>query len=181
MRIEWKSATDRDAVLARIAKAIKQRKTLQRDRLRVVLLAGAGDDEDGNGCELFREQIAARVGRSRQFVDEWVGRYRKGGLDLIEAKKQPGRKPKLTAEQEAMLKARLDAGPGSQDKVCALRGKDIRRIIEAEFGVVYTANGIYDVLARLDYSSLKPRPRHRKNDPEQAAEFVERAPFLPGM
>jgi len=45
--------------------------------------------------------------------------------------------------------------------------------------VVYTANGIYDVLRRLDYSSLKPRPRHRKNDPEKAAEFVEHsAPFL---
>src|SRR5215210_2243957 len=113
MRIEWKSSTDRDEVVARIAKAGKRRRTLQRDRLRVVLLAGDGDEA---GRELFREQIAARVGRSRQFVDQWAGRYRMGG--------------------------------------------------------------IYDVLRRLDYSSLKPRPRHRKNDPVQAAQFEQQAPFL---
>ncbi len=177
MRIEWKSKTDRDELGKRIEKATKQRKTLQRDRLRAVLLAGEGDEA---GHELFREQIAQRVGRSRQFVDQWVGRYRKGGLESLEAKKQPGRVPRLTSEQDAKLKAILDAGPRPQDQVCTLRGRDIRRIVETEFGVVYSANGIYDLLQRLDYSSLKPRPRHRKNDPQAAAAFVERAPFLPG-
>jgi len=175
MRIEWKSSTDRDEVVARIAKAGKRRRTLQRDRLRVVLLAGDGDEA---GCELFREQIAARVGRSRQFVGQWVGRYRVGGLDAIVARKQPGRAPKLTAAQDEQLKAILDGGPRPADKVCTLRGRDVRRIVEAEFGVVYTVGGIYDVLRRLDYSSLKPRPRHRKNDPVQAAQFEQQAPFL---
>jgi transposase len=175
MRIEWRSTTDRDEVVARIAKATKQRRTLPRDRLRVVLLAGDGDEE---GRELFREQIAGRVGRSRQFVDQWVGRYRKGGLDATVAKKQPGRAPKLTAAQAEQLRAILDGGPRPADKVCTLRGRDVRRIVEAEFGVVYTAGGIYDVLRRLDYSSLKPRPRHRKNDPAKAAAFERQAPFL---
>jgi transposase len=177
MRIEWKSPADRDEVVARIQKATKQRKTLQRDRLRVVLLAGDGDEA---GRELSREQIAGRVGRSRQFVDQWVKRYRHGGPDAMIARKQPGRTPKLTGEQDQWLRERLDAGPLSADRVCTLRGRDVRRIVEAEFGVVYTANGVYDLLKRLDYSSLKPRPRHRKNDPEQAAKFVRDAPFLPG-
>ena len=176
MRIEWKSPTDRDQVVARVSKAARQRKTLQRDRLRVVLLAGDGEEDR----ELFREQIAERVGRSRQFVDQWVTRYRKGGLGAIAAKKQPGRSPKLTPEQDERLKARLDAGPLRSDSVCTLRGRDVRRIVEAEFGVVYTVGGIYDVLRRLDYSSLKPRPRHRKNDPVQAAQFERQAPFLRG-
>jgi putative transposase len=178
MRIDWKSPTDRDEVVAGIAKATRQRRTLQRDRLRVVLLAGSGDGEENR--ELFREQIARRVGRSRQFVDQWVGRYRKGGLGAIAAKKQPGRSPKLTPEQDERLKARLDAGPRPADNVCTLRGRDICRIVEAEFGVVYTPGGIYDVLRRLDYSSLKPRPRHRKNDPAKAAAFEQQAPFLRG-
>ncbi len=175
MRIEWKLSTDRDEVVARVAKMGKQRRTLQRDRLRVVLLAGDGDED---GRELFREQIAERVGRSRQFVDQWVGRYRTGGLDAIVARKQPGRAPRLTATQDERLRAILDGGARPQDKVCTLRGSDVRRIIEAEFGVVYTAGGIYDVLRRLDYSSLKPRPRHRKNDPAKAARFEQQAPFL---
>ena len=134
----------------------------------MVLLAGQGG---GEGRELFREEIAERVGRSRQFVDQWAGRYRTGGLDAVAAKKQPGRAPKLTAAQDERLKAILDGGPRPADKVCTLRMRDVRRIVEAEFGVVYTAGGIYDVLRRLDYSSLKPRPRHRKNDPAKAAAF----------
>jgi transposase len=179
MRIEWKSPTDRDELVARIAKATKQRRTLQRDRLRVVLLAGDGDgDGDATGRELFREQIAQRTRRSRQFVDQWVGRYRTAGLDAIVARKQPGRTPRLTPEQDERLKTRLDGGPQPADKTCTLRGRDVRRIVEEEFGVVYTAAGIYDVLRRLDYSSLKPRPRHRKNDPAKAAQFEAQAPFL---
>ena len=178
MRLEWKSPSDREVVLAWIEKAKRQRQTLQRDRLRVVLLAGDGDEAGG---ALFGEQIAERTGRSRRFVDEWVGRYRKGGLDLLAARKQPGRKPKLTQEQDQLLRQRLDAGPRPEDKVCTFRGRDIRRIIEIEFGVLYTANGIYDVLERLEYSSLKLCPRHQKNDPQKAAEFVQSAPFLPWM
>ena len=145
----------------------------QRDRYRAVLLAMDG---------LAGDEIAARVGRSPRFVDEWAGRYRRGGLGALVPRKQPGRVPKLTPEQERLLKARLDAGPRASDGgVCTLRGKDVCRIIEQEFGVVHTLGGIYDVLHRLGYSSLAPRPRHRKNDPEAMRRFVERdAPLLPG-
>ena len=53
------------------------------------------------------------------------------------------------------------------------------RIIEKEFGVVHTLGGIYDVLRRLGYSSLVPRPRHRKNDPAALQRFTSTdAPFL---
>ena len=144
----------------------------QRDRYRAVLLAMDGLEGD---------EIAERVGRSPRFVDEWAGRYRKGGVDALVPKRQPGRPPKLTPDQEAALRARLDAGPRDADGVCTLRGRDVCRIIEAEFGVVHTLGGIYDVLRRLGYSSLAPRPRHRKRDPDAARRFVERdAPLLPG-
>ena len=144
----------------------------QRDRYRAVLLAMDG---------LAGDEIAGRVGRSPRFVDEWAGRYRKGGLDALVPKRQPGRPPKLTPDQEAALRARLDAGPRDADGVCTLRGRDVCRIIEQEFGVVHTLGGIYDVLRRLGYSSLVPRPRHRKNDPQAVRQFAdERAPLLPG-
>ena len=144
----------------------------QRDRYRAVLLAMDGLEGD---------EIAERVGRSPRFVDEWASRYRKGGVDALVPKRQPGRPPKLTAEQETMLEARLDAGPRDADGgVCTLRGKDVCRIIQEEFGVVHTLGGIYDVLRRLGYSSLVPRPRHRKNDPAAMERFErEDAPLLP--
>lgn len=147
----------------------------QRDRYRAVLLTM--DDE----VEREGDEIAGMIGRSPRFVDEWVGRYRRGGgIAALVPKKQPGRRPKLTAEQEAKLKARLDGGPRDADGVCTLRGKDVCRIIEEEFGVTHTLGGIYDVLRRLGYSSLTPRPRHRKNDPAAMERFVaDRAPLLP--
>src|SRR6476660_1923845 len=142
----------------------------QRDRYRAVLLAMD---------ELEGDEIALRLGRSPRFVDEWVGRYRRGGLGALRPRKQPGRRPKLTPRQEEQLKARLDAGPRDSDGVCALRGRDVCRISEQEFGVVHTLGGIYDVLRRLGYSSLMPRPRHRKNDPEAMRKFEADAPLLP--
>jgi transposase len=175
MNVRWKDAGDRERLEGEVRAAAK---AVQRDRYRVVLLAGAGDEGEG-GRELTREQIAARVGRSRQFVDEWVGRYRSGGVGRLRAKRQPGRTPKLTAAQAEQLRARLDAGPRDADGVCALRGRDVCRIIEAEFGVVHTVGGIYDVLRRVGYASLVPRPRHRKNDPAAMEQFVTGAPLLP--
>jgi transposase len=150
----------------------------QRDRYRAVLLAMG--DEPGGRPQLEGDEIALRLGRSPRFVDEWVGRYRRGGLGALRPKKQPGRRPKLTPRQEEQLKARLDAGPRDADGVCTLRGRDVCRIIGQEFGVVHTLGGIYDVLRRLGYSSLVPRPRHRKNDPAAMERFErEDAPLLP--
>jgi transposase len=145
----------------------------QRDRYRAVLLVL---DERLEG-----DEVALRLGRSPRFVDEWAARYRRGGIDALRPKKQPGRRPKLTPEQERQLKARLDAGPreGVDGGVCVLRGRDICRIIEREFGVVHTMGGIYDVLRRIGYSSLVPRPRHRKNDSAAIERFTSTdAPFL---
>lgn len=146
-----------------------QNNAKQRDRYRAVLLAM--DDLEG-------DQIAEMIGRSPRFVDEWAGRYRRGGIAALVPKKQRGRKPKLTLEQEAKLRERLDAGPRNGDGVCTLRGKDIVRIIREEFGVIHTLGGIYDVLRRLGYSSLVPRPRHRKNDPAAMQKFEAQAPLL---
>jgi transposase len=143
----------------------------QRDRYRAVQLAM--DHREG-------DDIARCVGRSPRFVDTWVARYRCGGIDALHAKTYPGRKPKLTPQQEQQLKTRLDAGPRDVDGVCTFRGKDICRIIQQEFGVVHTLGGIYDVLRRIGYSSLVPRPRHRKNDPVAMEAFERNAPLLPG-
>jgi transposase len=150
----------------------------QRDRYRAVLLAMATDDGTGPGRGLGGDDIASRLGRSPRFVDEWVGRYRRGGLAALRPRKQPGRRPKLTPQQGERLKARLDAGPRDSDGVCTLRGRDVCKIIEAEFGAVHTLGGIYDVLRRLGYSSLVPRPRHRENDPAAVQKFEAGAPLL---
>lgn len=147
----------------------RERDALRRDRYRAVKSALQGKQA---------VEIADRLDRSRRSVQDWVYAYRDGGIDAIQPRPCPGRTPKLPRARESELKARLDAGPRPKDGVCTLRGKDVVRILEAEFGVKYSLDGVYDLLARLNYSCLSPRPRHEKNDPVAKQQFKEQAPFL---
>jgi transposase len=148
----------------------EERDALRRDRYRAVLLALDG----GEAVE-----IAAALGRARRSVQDWAYSYRDGGIGAIQPRPRPGRPPKLGRDREAQLRQRLDAGAGPEDGgVCTLRGKDVVRILEQEFGVTYSLGGAYDLLARLGYSCLTPRPLHEKSDPAAIADFQARAPFL---
>jgi transposase len=142
----------------------------QRDRLRAVALALQGIDAP---------RIARMLGRSRRFVQAWAYAYRDGGLDAIAPRHSPGRPVKLPRAQEQVFKARFLAGPTDRDGgVCTLRGRDAVRILKEEHGVAYSLDGAYDLLERLGLSCLRPRPRHRKNDPAAMAAWVEHAPLL---
>lgn len=149
----------------------------QRDRLRAVLLAAEGED----GGELEGDEIAQRLGRSPRFVDQWLARYRKDGLEAIRPGKAKGQKPRLPVEKQAAFKARLLAGPAEADGgICTLRGSQAKEILSKEFGVEMCLSGVYELMHRLNLSCLKPRPLHRKNDPQAVADWLERAPLLPG-
>jgi transposase len=117
--------------------------------------------------------IQEMLARSRGFVQRWAYAYRDGGIAALCEKDRPGREPILPRQREAELRARLDAGPRPEDQVCTLRGKDVQRILEEEFGVKYTLDGIYPLLRRLGYSCLAPRPRHENQDPAAQKTFRE--------
>lgn len=147
----------------------QQRDAKQRDRYRAILLAIEGHDAPS---------IARTLGRSRRFVQWWVYRYRDHGFESVVPKRQTGRPPNLPATKERSFKERFLADPTEADGVCTLRAKEAQRILQEEFGVEYTLAGVYDLLHRLGLSCLAPRPRHRKNDPEQMQQWVENAPLL---
>ena len=147
----------------------QQRDAKQRDRYRALLLAVEGHDAPA---------IARALGRSRGFVQRWVYVYRDHGLEAIAPKRQTGRPPNLPVTKEMPFKERFLAEPTEADGVCTLRAKEAQRILREEFGVEYTLGGVYDLLHRLGFSSLMPRPRHRKNDPEQMQRWLDDTPFL---
>lgn len=149
----------------------RQRDAKQRDRYRAVLLALEGHEAPA---------IARTLGRSRAFVQRWAYAYRDHGLKAIAPKRQTGRPPNLPPAKETPFKERFLAEPTEADGVCTLRAKEAQRILRDEFGVEYTLGGVYDLLHRLGCSSLTPRPRHRKNDPEQMQQWLNDAPFLSG-
>jgi transposase len=168
MKVDWKDPGDAGRLRELVAASSNAK---QRDRYRVVLIAGQGL---GDQSELEREQIATTVGRSRQFVDEWVGRYRKGGVDALVPKRQPGAARRLSDEQEAELCAMLEAGPPPEDGIAAYNGPILRQRIEERFGKVYSLDGVYKLLHRLGYNDLMPRPRHPDTDPAALEAFKKK-------
>lgn len=131
-------------------------------RLRTVLLAKQ---------RFTASEIATCTGFSRRMVQKWVERYNDEGLIGLETKSGRGRKPPLTPEQAEQLQQRLDAGPLPDDGVCTLRGRDVQRILEREFGQLRCLSAVYGLLHQLGYSSLAPRPQHPEADPAAQEEF----------
>jgi transposase len=167
MQIRLRTAGDLEQLDSLIS---AERDAVQRDRLRAARLALDG---------MKATAIARMLSRSRRFVQDWAYAYRDGGIEAIGAAAGGVRPPKLPPQQEQAFKQRFLAGPTAADGgVCTLRGGDARRILEREFGVRYTLQGVYDLLHRLNLSCLVPRPKHRKNDPAAMAAWVEAAPLL---
>ena len=153
-------ARDEAAELRRWARTEKNAKLAQRLRLVAFAMEGHASLEIGRWVDLSQRQ-----------VQHWVRRYNQGGVNGL--KDQPGRgpQPMLAADEVERLKTRIDAGPSSEDGVCTLRGKEVQRILEEEFGKVRKIGAVYKLLHQLGYSSLAPRPQHRWADPAAQEAF----------
>jgi transposase len=160
-----------DGDIQRLRNAVRRERVVaQRDRLRAVLLALEG---------IETLEIQRMLGRSRGFVQRWAYAYRDGGIEAIARLPYPGKPARIDGVQLKKLKARIDAGPTAKDKVCTLRGKDVQRILDQELGVKYSLQSVYDLLHRMGYSCLAPRPRHEYRNPEAQKKFSqESAPLL---
>ena len=146
--------------LRRLARGAQ--KARMRIRLQAIILAKQGRTT---------KQIAEALDAGGRSVQEWVQRYNENGVEGLEHRPGQGRPWKLSAQERERLCQRIEAGPGEEDSVCTLRGKDIQRILRKEFGKLCHLNGVYALLHRLGYSSLVPRPRHRHADPEAQEAF----------
>lgn len=110
------------------------------------------------------EEIADLLDASRRAVQDWVRRYNQEGVEGLSRRPGQGRREKLSPRERERFCARIEAGPGEEDQVCTLRGRDYQRILQQEFGKLYRLSGVYALLHRLGYSCLMPRPKHRKAD-----------------
>jgi transposase len=155
---------DSIAALQRLAK--KERDGRVRQRAQGVILA-----RRGHTCF----EVAEALGVSDRTAREWVARYNRDGYAGLQEQPGRGRPARLEGRAVERFKARLEKGVRPEDGVCTLRGIDIMRILEQEFGVSYTLSGVYRLLHRLGYSSLMPRPRHHKADGQAQGVFKKTA------
>ena len=136
-------------------------------RLTAVRLARLGHTAAG---------VAGQVLLSERQVRTWVARYNAGGPTALVDRPGRGRKAALTPDQQDRFQDRLRAGPTAADGVCTLRGEDARRILREEFGVRRSLQAVYDLLHRLGFEPLRPRPRHPAADAAAQQRFKKVSP-----
>lgn len=148
-------------VLQQVAR--KEKHAARRIRLQIIILARQGQTAP---------QIAQALSVSRRSLQEWVRRYNRSGLEGLQDRRG-GNHRHLSAAQEKELCAYLDR-TAADPRDGVRRGQDLRQWIHQHFHVLYSLNGIYDLLHRLGYSCLMPRPRHARADPQAQEAFKKK-------
>ena len=107
-------------------------------------------------------EIMHITGASRRAIQQWIKKYNQNGIEALKDKPRSGKPTILPRHMEKKFCLRIASGPSKQDGVSVLNGPAIQRLLEREFGAVYSLWGVYDLLHRLGYSCLCPRPQHEK-------------------
>jgi len=97
-------------------------------------------------------------------VIKWLDRYQELGVEGLFDFPRSGRNKKLSEKDELLLISRIQNGAREGDEVSVFKAWNIRDLIENEFGVKYAKSSIYNLLKRLNFTRIKPRPKHEKND-----------------
>jgi transposase len=140
--------------LRRRIRQAKDRRTA--DRLRVIWLKAAG----------YRHQeIAYLLQMSINVVTQCLQRYQAGGLEGVCCTNYQGKDPRLTAEQQEMLKIELKTHIYNT-------AEQVMAWVEEQFGVFYSARGMQALLKRLGFTYKKNRLMPGKADPEAQRQFV---------
>ena len=131
-------------------------------------LLGVANALDG----MSREQAARQAGMDRQTLRDWVIRFNAEGVEGLRDRPKSGRRPWLDEGQLATFQALVLRGADPErDGVSTWRAKDLCRLVEQRFGVVYSENGMLRLLHDLDLSWQKARPVHPEADRNAQARF----------
>jgi len=126
--------------------------------------------------EGMNRTVAARIGgMDRQTLRDWAHRFNQHGPDGLIDIKPPGRPPRLSDEQKALLKQLVEAGPDLEtDGVARWRCVDLKRVVRERFGIDLSEVSLGRVLKQLGFSHISARPRHPVQDPEAIATFKKK-------
>jgi len=113
------------------------------------------------------KKVAQMTGVPRSTIYQWIALWNERG-DLTNRRGQGGgRKAKLSSQERAQLKARLEAKE-------AWTLKEVRALIEREFGVTYSEDHLRRLLRGLGMRYVKPYPVDYRRPAEAEALLKKR-------
>lgn len=139
-------------------RALAKRSRNPRQIRRLLALAAVYDG-------MSRAEAAKVGGMDRQTLRDWAHRFNGEGPEGLRDRRRAGRPRRLSEAQMAALAEIVETGPDrAVDGVVRWRRIDLKRVIEARFGVVYSERAISDLLARLSFCCISGRPQHPRQD-----------------
>jgi transposase len=119
-------------------------------------------------------KAAAVMSRSSSWVHKWRRRYNEQGVPGLWDKPRSGQPKKLGDKGRERLRELVEAGPDMKtDGVSTWDGEAVGRLVEREFGVVYSLSQIYEILHVLGLSWVTSRPKHPRSDPQEQKRWKE--------
>jgi transposase len=129
---------------------------------------------------MSRAEAARLAGMERQALRDAVVRYNGEGLAGLYDRPRPGRPPRLSEAEQAMLAARVYRSPDPErDGIAAWTRAELCGWLEARFGKVFHPSSLSRVLKRLDLSHQKVRPVHPEAEPKTQERFTKRGCAVP--
>ena len=106
-----------------------------------------------------------------------VHRFNEEGPDGLTNRKGAGRTRYLSDVQMKELGEIVETGPDpAVDGVVRWRRIDLKRVIEARFGVIYSERGISRLLGELGFAHISARPQHPRQDKRIIEAFKKTSP-----
>jgi transposase len=129
---------------------------------------------------MSRAEAARLAGMERQALRDAVVRYNAEGIAGLHDRPKPGRPQRLSEAEQAVLAARVFAGPDpKRDGTSAWTRADLCAWLEARFGKAFHPSSLSRVLERRDLSWQKTRPVHPEADPKAQERFRKRGCTMP--
>lgn len=112
-------------------------------------------------------EVARIVKASKSSVKGWKDAVDRAGLDALNAKPHPGRKPRLNRAQKKqlvriLLRGPLDAGYRTDLWTC----QRVAEVVERKLGVRYHPGHVWKILRSLNWTCQRPEQRARERDEE---------------
>lgn len=132
-------------------------------RILAIALVLAGTD---------RKSAAEACGMDRQTLRDWVHRYNAEGVEGLRERRHNNHKSPLTPEVSQAFAELVEHGPDPAiHGVVRWRRVDLKRELEARFGISVHERTVGGYLAKLGYRRLSVRPQHPEADLEAQEAF----------
>ena len=112
--------------------------------------------------------VSKIYGVSRLSIMNWIRSFESMGVEGLKIKEGRGRKPIVVPEEEKVIQNWLE-----QDNTITI--KVLRLRIEQEFGKKIGKTATHDLMKKLGFSYITPRPKHYKQVEEKQIEFKKKS------